>query len=89
MKNHTEQDLATNPNLSAISVMDSTGDTKLIWDRNNADEVENARRTFADLKKKGHAAFRVTGTDGAKGEQLHEFDPNAERMIMVPQMRGG
>jgi hypothetical protein len=64
------------------------GDTKLIWDKSNADEVENAKRTFDDLKKKGFAAFKVVG-EGAKGEQLFSFDSNAERIIMVPQMRGG
>lgn len=88
MQKYTEADLATNPNLSVISMLDETGDTKLIWDRTNPAEVANARRTFDELKKQGHAAFRV-GVDGGKDVQMHEFDPAAEKMIMVPQMRGG
>ena len=64
------------------------GDTKLIWNSRNADETENARRTFDDLKKKGFAAFAVK-RDGEKGEQIFKFDAEAEKIIMVPQMRGG
>jgi hypothetical protein len=74
---------------SEMAVMGKDGDTKLLWDRRNPDEVENARRSFDDLRKKGYLAFRVTGTDGEKGEQMTAFDPEAERMIMIPAMRGG
>jgi hypothetical protein len=72
-----------------IAVMSSKGDTKIIWDRKQADEVSNARRTFDDLMKKGYAAFSVKGKDGDKGEQIKAFDPDAERMIMVPPLAGG
>jgi hypothetical protein len=72
-----------------IAIMGKEGDTKQIWNPQNTDEVENARRTFNDLRKKGYLAFRVTA-DGDKGEQISEFDPKAGKMIlMVPQMQGG
>lgn len=71
-----------------LSVMDSTGDTKTIWDADNATEVANARRTFDDFKKKGFAIYRVEG-DGDRGEIMHKFDPEAEKMIAVPRMAGG
>lgn len=77
------------PTDGEIATMGVEGDVKTIWDRNNADEVANAKQTFDNLRKKGYLAFRVTGKDGEKGEQMTEFDPTAERMIMVPQMRGG
>jgi hypothetical protein len=64
------------------------GDTKLIWSKNNRDEVESARRTFDELKKKGFSAFAVK-KDGEKGEQIFSFDETAEKLIMVPAMRGG
>lgn len=64
------------------------GDTKVIWSASNADEIETARRTFDDLKAKGFAAFSVKA-NGDKGEQITKFDPTAEKLIMVPQMRGG
>ncbi len=77
------------PTDGEIATMGVEGDVKTIWDRSKPEEVENAKRTFDDLRKKGYCAFRVTGKDGEKGEQMTEFDPTAERMIMVPQMRGG
>lgn len=73
----------------AMAIMDDWGDTKLIWDKTKPAEVENARRTYNDLKAKGYAAFRVSGKDGEQGEQMTAFDPSAERMIMVPPMVGG
>jgi len=72
----------------SIAVLGSSGDTKSIWDKSNEDEVENARDTFDKLKKKGYLAFSVN-KDGSKGVQMSTFDPDAERMIMVPQMQGG
>jgi hypothetical protein len=73
---------------SYASILCQKGDTKLIWNKNNADEVSNAKRTFDDLRKKGFLAFKVTD-DGSKGEQINDFDANVERMIMVPPMVGG
>lgn len=78
-----------NPGQSIMAIMDRTGDTKLIWNRDNPDEVENARRTFKDLTKKGYTAFRVEGKDGKQGEKMNDFDPDAERIILAPRMQGG
>ncbi len=72
-----------------IAIMGKDGDVKKLWDSTKPDEVADAKRSFDDLRKKGYLAFRVTGKEGEKGEQMREFDPDAERMIMVPQMRGG
>ena len=71
-----------------IHTLDKTGDTKVIWDPDNEDEVANARRTFDDLKKKGYAAFSAN-KQGEKGEQIRKFDPEAGRIIMVKALRGG
>jgi hypothetical protein len=72
-----------------IAILDSTGDTKLIWDKANREEVEAAKATFDRLKKKGYLAYSVTGKEGAKGTVLREFDETAERMILAPPMQGG
>lgn len=71
-----------------LSVMDHTGDIKLIWDSDKEDEVELARQQFKAAKKKGYAAFSVN-KKGDKGEVIYDFDPNAERIIMAPQLQGG
>lgn len=74
---------------SFMAVMGTAGDTKIIWNKDNPDEVENARRTFNDLLSKNYLAFKVRDSDSKEGEQIREFDPNIGRMILSPQMRGG
>jgi hypothetical protein len=64
------------------------GDTKLIWDKDNNDEVGAIRDTFTKLLKAGYKAFNVKA-DGKQGREIKEFDPDAEKLIMIPQMRGG
>jgi len=71
-----------------MEILDSTGHTRITWDADKADEVTNARRTYDDLRAKGYRAFRVK-KDGGEGEAMREFDPHAERMIMVPPLVGG
>ena len=65
------------------------GDTKLIWNPDNSDEVESARHTFDYLKSKGFAAFKAINERGDKGDQMFSFDPRAARIIMTPPLRGG
>ena len=69
-------------------IQDKTGDTKLVWDANKPDERENAERTFKDLKSKGYMAYKVVGK-GDKGEQMRDFDPYAEKVIMALPLQGG
>ena len=72
-----------------IHTLDRTGDTRLMWDADNADEVEAARKMFNDLRAKHYTAYRAEGKKGDKGEIINTFDPSAERIIMVPRMVGG
>lgn len=68
--------------------MDRTGDTKTMWDRRNANEVAAARKTFDELKQKGHVAYRV-GDDGKATSVMTTFDPDAESVIIRPMAAGG
>lgn len=77
------------PGQSLITRLDETGDTKIIWDRNNSTEAAIAREAFRKAKADGFMAYRVTGKDGLRGEVLAEFDPAAERIILAPPLRGG
>lgn len=75
---------------SALAVLNHTGDTKVIWSRDNEDEVAVARDSFNKLKAKGFAVFKVDKKGDKEPEQYRgEFDPNIERLIMVPPLRGG
>ena len=72
-----------------MAILGRNGDTKIIWDSDQDAEVENARRTFDELRGKGYLAFRVRDDDAAKGDQIREFDADAEKMILSPPMQGG
>lgn len=72
-----------------LSIMDPTGDTKILWDPDDETSVEVARAAFEKAIKKGYVAYAVTGK-GDKGRQLREFDPEeAGMIIMRPAMAGG
>lgn len=78
------------PGLNMFEIMGKEGDTKQIWDKDNPNEVEAAKRQFDFLvKEKKFAAFHVIGEKGEKGAQMREFDPKAGRIIFVPAMAGG
>lgn len=76
--------------MGEMAIMDpQAGDMKMVWDPNNRDEVEAARKQFDDLTKKGFLAYKVEGKEGRKGEQIRSFDKTAERLILAPALRGG
>jgi hypothetical protein len=74
--------------MGELATMDGSGDTKVIWDYTKPAEVDVARSTFNELKKKGYLAYKVRG-DGSQGEVIREFDPMAQSIILSPQMQGG
>lgn len=71
-----------------MSVMGNSGDTKVLWDPDNDDEVQCARENFEQLTEKGFAAFSVK-RGGDKGSVIKDFDPEAGKIILVPPMAGG
>lgn len=74
--------------MSEIRAMNLGGDSKLIWSADNEAEVEAARNMFDDLRDQGFAAFSVD-KEGEQDRRIEEFDPEAEKIIMVPPIRGG
>lgn len=71
-----------------MSIMGKEGDLKVTWNSDQPDEVEAARAQFDKLIGKGYLAFK-TDKKGDKGEQMRTFDPTAERVILVKQLKGG
>jgi len=69
-------------------ILDQSGDTKHIWDRNNEAEVEEARSLFDRMKARGMVAWSVT-RKGDKDQRITDFDPQAEKIIFAPALQGG
>jgi hypothetical protein len=75
-------------NRSTLFIQNDSGDTQIRWDKNNLVEVELARKNFDEHKAKRYLAYRLDSS-GRKGELLRNFDPDAERIVMSPQLVGG
>jgi hypothetical protein len=72
-----------------LQVMDhQQGDYRVMWDKDKSEEVIEARHTFERLRAQGYLAYTV-GEDGSRGEVITEFDPEAGRTILAPQLVGG
>jgi hypothetical protein len=71
-----------------LCTLSEEGDTKVIWDPENEDEVEAAEAQFDRLIEKGFTAFSVD-KKGEKKKQIRKFDREAGKIIMVPIMQGG
>lgn len=72
-----------------ITVIDSTGDTKAIWDPNSVSETDAARKLFNDMKAKGYSGYRVDPSTGRPMEVVKDFDPRMGSVIMRPIYVGG
>lgn len=72
-----------------IETLDRTGDTKVMWDSRNEDEVASAKAAFDTHIKRGGLAYKAEGKTGERGEKITKFDKKAERIILVPQLVGG
>ena len=72
-----------------LSIADATGDTRIMWDPKNKDEVATAKAAFDAAKKKGMLAYSVDPESADKGEVIREFDPKAGKIIMTKPLAGG
>ena len=59
----------------------------LEWNKDDADEVEQAKETFTTYLKKGWIAFAVTPEE--KRIHVYTFDPTVEKIILAPVVEGG
>ena len=61
------------------------GDERVIWDRNDPDQIRDAKGLFASLLNQGQVPYAI-GYDGKPNmnKQLTDFDPNAEEIVFIP-----
>ena len=62
------------------------GDLKLTWRKDNAEEVALAEKTFNEYINKGW--FAISEVLGKK-KQIFTFDPDSEKILLVPIIVGG
>lgn len=74
--------------MGEMSMMGNKGDVRVTWDARNPTEVTLAKEQFESGIKRNMLAYRVRA-NGDRGERIREFDPDAERIILAPQMAGG
>lgn len=60
------------------------GDRRIKWNRNNYQEIVNAKTLFDDLVAQGLIPYRVNINGWATNEVMVEFDPYAEEIIFLP-----
>lgn len=81
--------------MATMRILSARGDTTVEWDATKlaVDDpealaaVQEAERTFNELRSRGATAFGVTA--GAPAERLDVFDPQVEQIIVVPRVAGG
>lgn len=73
--------------MGEIRQLAKIGDMKVSWNSENEKEVSAAKEIFDKRIKESWSAFREKG--GFKGDKIRTFDPEAERIILVPPICGG
>ncbi len=72
--------------LSILTVAD--GHNEMTWDPDDAGSVAVAERKFDEAIIDGGAGVSV-GSDGQGSEAIGDFDPNADAIVVHPQIQGG
>jgi hypothetical protein len=85
--NTKSRDLGANPMRFQI-VMDHNGDTRYEFDLANAEAVAMAEERFRDLTRNGFRAAALS-ENGGPGRLIGKFDPQVERTLFIPQLKGG
>lgn len=73
--------------MSELRILGRGGDMKISWNSGNETEIAAAKETFEKRIKEGWSAFREKS--GMKGDKIKIFDPDAERIVLVPPISGG
>ena len=69
-------------------VMNHHGETRYEFDAADLAAVALAEERFRQLTGSGFRAAALSG-DGGPGRLIRSFDPQAERTLFIPQLKGG
>lgn len=71
--------------MGRMRIMGRRGDSVVEWNQETADA---AQKEFDEFLTGGGLAFKAD-KEGGEAERVKSFDPKAEELILVPQLRGG
>jgi len=69
-------------------VMNHFGDTRYEFDAADMQAVAQAQERFRELTGSGFRAAALS-QDGGPGRLIRSFDPQVERTLFIPQLKGG
>lgn len=70
-----------------LRIMNRHGHSTVTWSTDLQETVEAANRRFNELLAEGYTAFEMQSA--TMGEQVTEFDAEAQTVVLVPRMVGG
>jgi hypothetical protein len=73
--------------MGIIRWMSSEGDSQTIWTQTDAESMERAQEMVDRAFAEGRGVFSIDAT--GTGTRLHEFDPAASEIVVIPQIKGG
>jgi hypothetical protein len=70
-----------------LQILGREGHRSKTWDVDVKEQVDEAQEEFARCLLNSYAAFEMG--EGQKGSIIRDFNPDAERILLVPPMKGG
>lgn len=67
-----------------MKILSDKGDERIVWDKEDGYKAKAAKKKFEELLGKGYKAYSVL-PNGNKNRRIHEFDVDAEEILMVPK----
>jgi hypothetical protein len=74
--------------MGLLRILGRGGDKELPWDRENPEQLDDARFVFETLLREGYQAYSLD-QNGRTGEHLRQFNPEADEIVFAPRFRGG
>lgn len=71
-----------------MKILSQSGDDRIVWDKEKGQEAKEAKHKFQELLGKGYKAYSVDD-NGKKNRRIHEFDVDAEEILMIPPTAKG
>ena len=84
----TQEKTAARDTLSVLVIPNEDGDLRIEWSAADEAQIQVARDAFDKGIEQGMTAYQIA-PGGERGSLIREFDPEARRILLAPQMVGG